>query len=96
MAQDPFEQGAVAARILLDELNGGEPRARSLKMPVTLIERTSTAPPRLTPAEHRKKRLKRVVWGAFSCARLFVPQFAAVRASASSRSDSSTPSTRLR
>ena len=34
MAQDPFEQGAVAARILLDELNGGEPRARSLKMPV--------------------------------------------------------------
>lgn len=46
MAQDPFEQGSTAARILLDELNGGEPRARSLKMPVTLIERTSTAPPR--------------------------------------------------
>jgi DNA-binding LacI/PurR family transcriptional regulator len=46
MAQDPFEQGAVAARILLDELGGASPRARSLRMPVTLIERVSAAPPR--------------------------------------------------
>jgi DNA-binding LacI/PurR family transcriptional regulator len=46
MAQDPFEQGAVAARILLDELGGALPRARSLRMPVTLIERVSAAPPR--------------------------------------------------
>ncbi len=76
MAQDPFEQGAVAARILLDELNGGEPRARSLKMPVTLIERASTAPPRHPPdppdppgVEHRKKHPETRVSGAFSCAR---------------------------
>ncbi|MDQ1608472.1 MAG: LacI family transcriptional regulator, repressor for deo operon, udp, cdd, tsx, nupC, and nupG [Microbacteriaceae bacterium] len=46
MAQNPFEQGAVAARILLDELAGATPRSRSLTMPVTLVERASTAPPR--------------------------------------------------
>ncbi|WP_158862397.1 LacI family DNA-binding transcriptional regulator [Leifsonia sp. AG29] len=47
MAQDPFEQGAVATRILLDELGGAEPRTRSVRSPVTLIVRTSTAPPRV-------------------------------------------------
>jgi DNA-binding LacI/PurR family transcriptional regulator len=47
MAQDPFEQGAVAARILLDELGGAEPRTRSVRSPVRLIVRTSTAPPRV-------------------------------------------------
>jgi LacI family repressor for deo operon, udp, cdd, tsx, nupC, and nupG len=46
MAQNPFEQGAAAARILLDELAGATPRSRSLTMPVTLVERASTAPPR--------------------------------------------------
>jgi LacI family repressor for deo operon, udp, cdd, tsx, nupC, and nupG len=45
MAQNPFEQGAVAAHILLDELAGAEPRTRSVRSPVTLITRTSTAPP---------------------------------------------------
>ncbi len=44
MAQDPFEQGAFAARLLLDELAGAAPRTRSVKMPVTLIERATTAP----------------------------------------------------
>jgi DNA-binding LacI/PurR family transcriptional regulator len=43
IAQDPFAQGARAARVLLNEL-GGRP-ARSVRHPVTLIERTSTAPP---------------------------------------------------
>ncbi|MDQ1574933.1 MAG: LacI family transcriptional regulator, repressor for deo operon, udp, cdd, tsx, nupC, and nupG [Microbacteriaceae bacterium] len=46
MAQNPFEQGAVAARILLGELAGATPHNRSLTMPVTLVERASTAPPR--------------------------------------------------
>ena len=45
MAQDPFEQGAVAARILLDELGGGEPRAALGALPPSsLIVRVSTAP----------------------------------------------------
>ncbi|MEO7017376.1 MAG: LacI family DNA-binding transcriptional regulator [Leifsonia sp.] len=45
MAQDPFEQGAVASRILLDELGGADPRTRSVHSPVALILRSSTAPP---------------------------------------------------
>jgi DNA-binding LacI/PurR family transcriptional regulator len=45
MAQDPYRQGAMAARILLDELGGGEARTRSVRQPVPLIERTSTASP---------------------------------------------------
>ncbi len=46
MAQSPFEQGSVAARILLDELAGAEPRPRSVRSPVSLVVRSSTAPPR--------------------------------------------------
>lgn len=45
MAQDPFDQGASATRILLDELAGAEPRSRSVRCPVTLVVRRSTAPP---------------------------------------------------
>jgi len=46
MAQSPFEQGATATRILLDELGGGEPRAGSVRSAAHLVVRTSTAPPR--------------------------------------------------
>jgi LacI family repressor for deo operon, udp, cdd, tsx, nupC, and nupG len=49
LAQNPFDQGAVAARILLDELAGDEPRTRSVRSPVNLIVRTSTAPPAARP-----------------------------------------------
>jgi DNA-binding LacI/PurR family transcriptional regulator len=45
MAQNPFEQGALAARMLLDELHGTATRRRSVRYPVTLAERASTAPP---------------------------------------------------
>jgi len=45
MAQDPFDQGASATRILLDELAGAEARSRSVRCPVTLIVRRSTAAP---------------------------------------------------
>jgi DNA-binding LacI/PurR family transcriptional regulator len=45
MAQNPFEQGALAARMLLDELHGTAARRRSVRYPVTLAERASTAPP---------------------------------------------------
>lgn len=43
MAQNPFEQGTTATRILLDELGGSAPRTRSLRTPATLVVRTSTA-----------------------------------------------------
>jgi DNA-binding LacI/PurR family transcriptional regulator len=46
MAQSPFQQGAEAARILLDELAGAEPRPGSVRSPATLVVRSSTAPPR--------------------------------------------------
>ncbi|HEY5222782.1 MAG TPA: LacI family DNA-binding transcriptional regulator [Microbacteriaceae bacterium] len=46
IAQDPFGQGALAARMMLDELAGKPPRATSVRAPTMLIERTSTAPPR--------------------------------------------------
>jgi LacI family repressor for deo operon, udp, cdd, tsx, nupC, and nupG len=47
MAQDPFEQGALGARILLDDLNSGAPtRKTSVRAAARLLERTSTAPPR--------------------------------------------------
>ncbi|MES1170402.1 MAG: substrate-binding domain-containing protein, partial [Leifsonia sp.] len=46
MAQHPFDQGAAGARILLDELAGRPARKTSLKLPVELVERGSTAPPR--------------------------------------------------
>ncbi|MGJ4846218.1 LacI family DNA-binding transcriptional regulator [Leifsonia sp. Le1] len=46
MAQDPFDQGSVAARILLDELAGGQPRSRSVRSTATLKLRGSTSPPR--------------------------------------------------
>ncbi|HWU46951.1 MAG TPA: LacI family DNA-binding transcriptional regulator [Humibacter sp.] len=45
IAQEPFAQGALAARMLLDELGGRRVRTRSVRYPVRLIERTSTAPP---------------------------------------------------
>ncbi|NEM90545.1 LacI family DNA-binding transcriptional regulator [Galbitalea soli] len=46
MAQDPFEQGALGARILLDDLGGiVPPRRTSVTAPSHLIVRTSTAPP---------------------------------------------------
>jgi len=45
MAQSPFEQGAAATRILLDELGGAEPGTRSVRADATLVVRTSTAPP---------------------------------------------------
>jgi LacI family repressor for deo operon, udp, cdd, tsx, nupC, and nupG len=45
MAQDPFDQGAIATRILLDELAGGDPRSRSVRTAATLIVRSSTAAP---------------------------------------------------
>jgi LacI family repressor for deo operon, udp, cdd, tsx, nupC, and nupG len=47
MAQDPYEQGALGARILLDDLNDGPLRRRtSVRAAAHLIRRTSTAPPR--------------------------------------------------
>jgi len=46
IAQEPFAQGALAARLLLDELGGRTSRTRSVRHPVHLIERASTAPPR--------------------------------------------------
>ncbi|MEO8906698.1 MAG: LacI family DNA-binding transcriptional regulator [Microbacteriaceae bacterium] len=44
--QDPFEQGSLAARMMLDELSGKPPRATSVRAPTELILRSSTAPPR--------------------------------------------------
>lgn len=46
MAQDPFAQGALGARVLLDELRGAKRRDRSVRVPVKLLARGSTAPPR--------------------------------------------------
>jgi len=46
LAQDPVEQGAAATRIILDELAGRPARKRSLLLPVTFVDRGSTAPPR--------------------------------------------------
>jgi LacI family transcriptional regulator, repressor for deo operon, udp, cdd, tsx, nupC, and nupG len=45
MAQDPFGQGSLGARLLLDELRGAKPRKKSIRVPVLLVERESTAPP---------------------------------------------------
>jgi DNA-binding LacI/PurR family transcriptional regulator len=46
MAQDPYEQGRLGARILLDDLNGGPlSRKTSIRAEARLIERSSTAPP---------------------------------------------------
>lgn len=45
MEQHPFDQGATAARMLLGELAGKPPRSRSVRYPVTFIDRGSTAPP---------------------------------------------------
>lgn len=46
MAQDPFEQGALGARILLDDLRADVPhRKNSVRADATLLVRTSTAPP---------------------------------------------------
>jgi DNA-binding LacI/PurR family transcriptional regulator len=46
VAQDPFAQGRLAARILLDDLNGGPIKRRTSVLTETrLILRTSTAPP---------------------------------------------------
>jgi Transcriptional regulators len=46
IAQEPYAQGALAAQLLLDELAGHPGRTRSVRYPVRLIERDSTAPPR--------------------------------------------------
>jgi DNA-binding LacI/PurR family transcriptional regulator len=43
--QDPSKQGALAARHLLEELAGNTPLRRSLKLPVELVARATTAPP---------------------------------------------------
>ena len=48
MRQDPFRQGAVAARVLLDEIDGAPPPTRSIRMPVPLVERATTGVPRTT------------------------------------------------
>lgn len=46
MAQDPYEQGRLGARILLDDLNGGPlSRKTSVRASASLLERTSTAAP---------------------------------------------------
>ena len=48
MAQDPYEQGRLGARILLDDLVGGPlSRKSSVRVPAHLIRRTSTAEPAL-------------------------------------------------
>jgi DNA-binding LacI/PurR family transcriptional regulator len=44
IAQDAFGQGRLAAQLMLEELTGAPPRASSLRFPVALIERSSTAP----------------------------------------------------
>ncbi|MEO7015435.1 MAG: LacI family DNA-binding transcriptional regulator [Leifsonia sp.] len=47
MAQDPYAQGALAARILLDDLNAGaKSRKTSVRAESWLIERHTTASPR--------------------------------------------------
>ncbi|TAM66572.1 MAG: LacI family transcriptional regulator [Microbacteriaceae bacterium] len=46
IAQDPFEQGSLAARMMLAELAGQPARVTSVRAPTILIERSSTAPPR--------------------------------------------------
>jgi LacI family repressor for deo operon, udp, cdd, tsx, nupC, and nupG len=46
MAQDPYEQGNLGARILLDDLNNGPlKRKTSVRAPTHFIQRASTAPP---------------------------------------------------
>lgn len=46
MAQDPYEQGRLGARILLDDLTGGPlSRKSSVRVPSQLMKRTSTAEP---------------------------------------------------
>jgi LacI family repressor for deo operon, udp, cdd, tsx, nupC, and nupG len=45
MSQNPYEQGALGARVLLEELGGGGRVRRSLRAESTLIQRTSTAVP---------------------------------------------------
>lgn len=47
LAQHPVEQGAAATRVILEELAGRPARKRSLLLPVTFVDRGSTAPPRL-------------------------------------------------
>ena len=45
MAQDPFAQGELGARVLLEDLNvGGMSRKTSVRAPAWLIQRTSTGP----------------------------------------------------
>jgi DNA-binding LacI/PurR family transcriptional regulator len=51
VAQNPFEQGALAARMLLEELRTNSAPKRSVRMPVHLVVRGSTAAPsESTPA----------------------------------------------
>jgi DNA-binding LacI/PurR family transcriptional regulator len=42
--QNPFAQGATAARMLLGELAGGTPRRRSVRHPVRFVDRGSAGP----------------------------------------------------
>lgn len=42
MQQEPFRQGAIAARILLDQIDGAPPPTRSIRVPVPLIVRGTT------------------------------------------------------
>lgn len=54
LAQHPVEQGAAATRIILDELAGRSVRKRSLLLPVSFVDRGSTAPP--APATSQQAR----------------------------------------
>jgi len=45
IAQDPFAQGSLGARMMLDELAGKAPRASSVRAPTQFLQRASTAPP---------------------------------------------------
>lgn len=45
IAQDPFAQGALGARMMLNELSGKPPHGRSVRAESHLLERTSTASP---------------------------------------------------
>jgi LacI family repressor for deo operon, udp, cdd, tsx, nupC, and nupG len=60
VAQHPFAQGATAARLLLNELEGGPARRRTVKLPTELIVRSSTAAP---PVRRRRAPSPRAARG---------------------------------
>ena len=45
MAQDPRRQGAMAARVVLDQLEGRRTAKRAVRLPVLLVKRSSTSAP---------------------------------------------------